>query len=749
MILPRRALAALAVCVLVLLAAGTIAYHALDRLATTLEQVVRAQEIALALERVLSTAKDAQRGSRGYVLTGDPSFLAPFERARDSADLQIERLTAVAEFPGNGRRLDSVRAALNAQLAVMTDLVELRRNRGAEAAESSVAAGEGKRLTDELHRMVGELLANVGSTLEVRQAAATAEGRRAIVILLVATLLAALAGALAVSQLHRTVEGHESRAAEATAGQARAEESLRLTADRLQAVVDASPVAITALDEKGSVLVWSRAAEQMFGWRADEVIGRPLPVVPADKAAEYRGLLTDVLEGRSFNNVISERVSRDGRRLDVSISTAALHGPSGERVGVTAIYLDVTEQRLLEEQFREAQKMESVGRLAGGIAHDFNNLLTAIRGFADLAAFDLPERAAARNDIAEIRTAADRAAMLTRQLLTFSRRQVVIPQPVDVAALLAEMETLLQRLVGEPVRIAVVPPRGASAVRADPTQLQQVLLNLVVNAKDALPRGGRVLLEVAQVDLDAAEVSEALGMSPGRYVMLAVSDNGHGIDRETMKRIFEPFFTTKEPGRGTGLGLSTVHGIVRQSGGDVRVYSEPGVGTTFKVYLPLLEEEVEAVPATTSPARPDRVRGGDETILLVEDEPGVLAFARQLLERNGYRLLTCRTGREALERSDDHQGTIDLVLTDIGLPDVNGLELVDAVRRTRPGTKTLLMSGYTENAALLQGMIDAPLASFLEKPFGAEALLLRVRRVLDVAVSEDAASRRAEGPKSG
>jgi PAS domain S-box-containing protein len=380
-----------------------------------------------------------------------------------------------------------------------------------------------------------------------------------------------------------------------------------------------------------------------------------------------------------------------------------------------------------EEQLRQSQKMDAVGKLAGGIAHDFNNLLTIITGYSQLLLNRLEPQAPLRKDLEEIKKAGDRAAALTQQLLAFSRRQVLLPEVMDLNAIVAGMATMLQRILGEDIDLATALAEGLGPVRADPGQIEQVILNLAVNARDAMLHGGKLTIETLNVEV---KESQRRGQSvvPGSYVMLSVSDTGHGMDAETQARIFEPFFTTKESGKGTGLGLSTVYGIVNQSGGYIFVYSEPGRGATFKIYLPRVDARVESSGEASQPAAD--LPSGTETILLVEDEPGVRFLVCDMLRQQGYAVLEARHGFEALVISAQHVGTIQLLITDVVMPQMSGREVADQLAATRPGLSVLYISGYTENAVVHHGVLD-PGTFFLPKPFTAEVLLRKVREVLD------------------
>jgi two-component system cell cycle sensor histidine kinase/response regulator CckA len=437
--------------------------------------------------------------------------------------------------------------------------------------------------------------------------------------------------------------------------------------------------------------------------------------VEAMRAGAHDYVLKDKL-GRLMPAI--EREVRESReRLAHRRSDEALR--AGRRQAEEAL-------RQSEEQLRQAQKMEAVGRLAGGIAHDFNNILSVILSYADFILADLNPSDPMRSDVEEIGKAATRAAGLTRQLLMFSRQQVVEPRVIDLHEVLTGMDKMLQRILGEDVQLVSLPPKSSGRVKVEPSHIEQVILNLVVNARDAMPTGGKLTIETGNVVLDDAYSMSHLPAKPGPYVMLAVSDTGSGMDRETQRRIFEPFFTTKPLGKGTGLGLSTAFGIVQQSGGNIWVYSEPGKGTTFKVYLPRVDEEVDVL---RPPAAPTSLRG-TETILLVEDEEQVRAIALSILRRQGYQVMPAQNAGEALLICERHLGVIDLLLTDVVMPQMSGPELATRLAATRPEMKILCMSGYTDDSIVRHGVLETGVA-FVQKPITPSLLTRKVREVLD------------------
>jgi len=454
--------------------------------------------------------------------------------------------------------------------------------------------------------------------------------------------------------------------------------------------------------------------------------------VYADPDERRRLVEHDTYTDKVYDELEATWKKKDGTRIRVQLSVRASRDKDGRIELYEAFVRDITTQRQLEAQLAQAQKMEAIGRLAGGVAHDFNNLLTVILSYSDLLLEDLPAGSGPRDDIGQIRKAAQGASELTRQLLAFSRQQVLQPKVVDLNAAVTGIERLLGRVLREDIQLRCTLADDAGAVRVDPGQLEQVLMNLAVNARDAMPQGGQLTIETGNVDLDEAYMQAHPMAAPGRYVMLAVTDTGMGMDAATQARIFEPFFTTKDVGKGTGLGLATVQGIVQQSGGFIWVYSEPNHGTCFKIYLPRVDEPVSAAASESV----ERTRG-TETVLVVEDVAAVRAVICKMLERYGYRVLDAADGEAAVRVADAGGEHIHLLLTDVVMPNINGRDLAALFAKTRPTTKVLFMSGYTDDAIVRHGILEEGIA-YLQKPFTPQSLAWKVRGVLDAGSARPA-----------
>jgi len=512
----------------------------------------------------------------------------------------------------------------------------------------------------------------------------------------------------------------------------RAEEQLgRMAQDRLL-LLQSTAQGIYGVDLEGRCTFINNTAARILGFDPADTVGMNMhdlihqkhadgSVYPATECPIQRTLRS----GERCRVASEVYWRRDGTPISVEYSSFPII--ESELVkGAVVSFADITERKQLEDQLLQSQKMEAVGRLAGGIAHDFNNLLTTINGYADLMLMRMPQTNPIRQQMEEVKKAGQRAASLTRQLLAFSRKQMLELKVLDLNTLVTDMEPMLRRLIGEDIHLALVRAPSLGRIKADPTQMEQVILNLAINARDAMPRGGRLTIETAEVQRDERSAPGPIDLAPGTFVMLTVSDTGCGMDAATQARIFEPFFTTKEQGKGTGLGLAMVHGIVRQSGGQIEVSSAPGHGATFKIYLPRIEEASATGQASAVAAAPPE---GSETVLLVEDEEMVRSFVRQILQQQGYQVLTANNGEEALQLSKDYKGRIDLLLTDVVMPGISGRETADQLTAQRKGLKVLFMSGYTESAIVHHGVMD-PGVDFLPKPFTGDTLARKLSEML-------------------
>jgi PAS domain S-box-containing protein len=507
-----------------------------------------------------------------------------------------------------------------------------------------------------------------------------------------------------------------------------AQDGLRRSEVNFRTLVTDAPYGICRCDSTGRLLDANPALTTMLGYSsARELLGKHLAALYSDTQQWFE--LADYLRSTApFNALIAEWKRKDGSATVVRVSGRTVSNGNTEKT-FELFAEDVTERRALEQQLRQSQKMEAVGRLAGGIAHDFNNLLMVISGYSEFLLERLGSEPSLRGPAQEIANAAGRASSLTRQLLAFSRKQMLAPKILDLNSVVTENLKMLTRMIGEDIDLVMAPADGLGAVRADAGQIEQVIMNLAVNARDAMPSGGKLTIETSNISLDEESARFHQSLKPGDYVMLAISDTGAGMDSETQSRIFEPFFTTKGT-KGTGLGLSTVYGIVKQSGGYIWVYSEAGKGTTFKIYLPRVAEPAESPVQVPIAAESASVEPGTETILLAEDEANLRYLARQFLERQGYRVIEAADGAVAMQIAVAHEGVIHLLLTDVIMPGMNGRELAQRISEIRPNVKVLYMSGYTENVIGRNGTLDAGVR-LLQKPFTLRDLKNKVREVLD------------------
>jgi PAS domain S-box-containing protein len=497
---------------------------------------------------------------------------------------------------------------------------------------------------------------------------------------------------------------------------------------RLVSIIDSSEDAILSKDLNGIITSWNRGAEHIYGYTSEEAIGKHISLLtPGDRTGEISDILGKIARGETVEHHESARVTKDGRQLNVSISVSPLRDASDKIVGASVIARDITAQKRSESQLRQAQKMEAIGRLAGGVAHDFNNILGIINACTEFLRDRIDPAAEPSLYVENIKKASERGRSLTKQLLAFSRTSAIQPRVLDLNERLRDISKLLRPLLGDDVEILIVPRSSSAVVEADPGQLDQIVVNLAVNARDAMPHGGKFILETGAVMFDEAFAEQNQAMRPGKYVLLAVSDTGYGMDEATMSRIFEPFFTTKDVGKGTGLGLATVYGIVKQSSGHILVYSEPGHGTTFKIYFPSAEHKLGV--GSTSEAETVGPKRQGTTILLVEDDEIMRSLTRQLLQEHGYTVVEADDGKSALEWAESHPQSIDLLLTDVVMRRMSGPELVERLHASRPTLKVVYMSGYTGELIAEREMLQRGI-TLLEKPFSRTALLNTIQATL-------------------
>jgi PAS domain S-box-containing protein len=509
-----------------------------------------------------------------------------------------------------------------------------------------------------------------------------------------------------------------------------AEEALQKREAKLRTIFERVAVGIGLVDLEGRLMESNPALQEILGYSKKELQNRVFTEFthPDDLTADTN-LYKELLEGKRDHHQTEKRfIRKDGEVIWSLQNVSLVRASGGEPPFMIFMVEDITERKRLENHFLQSQKMETVGRLAGGISHDFNNILTVIKGYSQLLLSELNEDHPLRENLEEIKKATERAEDLTRQLLAFSRRQVMEMKVIGLNHLIKNLEKMLRRVIGEDIELTTVLTDDLGRIKTDPAQIEQVILNLAVNARDAMPSGGKLTLETTNVELDKDYAHTHISVAPGRYVMLSVSDTGCGMTPEVKERIFEPFFTTKGQGKGTGLGLSTVYGIVKQSGGNIWVYSEPGEGTTFKIYIPRVEEEIDALPSQEEILDLPK---GNETVLLVEDDPSVWNLADRFLRGQGYKVLGATNGNEAIQIAQEHlKEKIHLLLTDMVMPQMGGKELVGRFKSLHPEIKVLFISGYTDSAITHHGLSE-PNTALLQKPFSLTSLAIKVREVLD------------------
>lgn len=494
------------------------------------------------------------------------------------------------------------------------------------------------------------------------------------------------------------------------------------------ALLESASQGIVSINRDGRIVLANRRAEEMFGYTREELLRARIEILLPESRRAAHGRQRDEYMARPRTRPMGIGMELAGRRKDgtefpVEVSLSYIETEQGPFA--IAFVSDISQRKTLEEQLLQAQKMEAVGRLAGGVAHDFNNMLTVITGYNRMILDELSPLDPLRGYAEEVLKAADRAAAITNQLLAFSRRQIIQPRVISVNAVISQTEKMLHRLLGEDIQLVFALAPEVGNIKADPNQIAQAIVNLAVNARDAMPTGGRISVETANAQLDENYVRTHLGVKPGDFVMIAMSDTGHGMDAATRQRIFEPFFTTKGQGKGTGLGLATVYGMVKQAGGDIWVYSEVGQGTTFKLYFPRVDEAV----ADAGAGGTEKAAAGGETVLVVEDEHAVRELTVKMLQQLGYVVLSAASGPAALEIAKASGGQISLLVTDVVMPGMSGRQVADQLLSTHPEIKVLYLSGYTENTVIHHGVLDSGV-DFLPKPFSREALGKKVREIL-------------------
>jgi two-component system cell cycle sensor histidine kinase/response regulator CckA len=509
--------------------------------------------------------------------------------------------------------------------------------------------------------------------------------------------------------------------------------------NKLHTLIESLPMGLIIADEKGKITDLNESSLRMFGYGREELVGQSIETLLPERLRgsheRHRGGFTKSPHARPIGigmELFARR--KDGTEFPVEVSLGPLATKNGTLVSSTIV--DITERKKIEQQLRLGQRMEAIGQLAGGIAHDFNNLLAVIMGCVDIIAEELPAGHAQARKLEMIRNASSSAADLVRQLLAFSRQQMVQPLVIDVREIIERTQAMLERIIGDDIEFKVLIEDSVGSIKADPGQIEQVLLNLAVNARDAMPKGGRLTVRASNVELDGSDKKKHDPVVPGQYVMLSIEDTGCGMDLKTQARIFDPFFTTKAVGKGTGLGLATVYGIVKQTGGYIWVYSEVGQGTVFNVYLPRMGKAVPLVEREHTEMQEMR---GSETILVAEDSESLREMAQEYLESIGYTVIAAASGEKALQWAKDFEGPIHLLLTDVVMPEMSGPELANRLALLRPGVKIIFTSGYADDAIARQGILD-PRVAFIQKPYRPKALAKKIRQVLNGSAEELAAT---------
>jgi PAS domain S-box-containing protein len=678
--------------------------------------VARSLEVREKLYELHAALVEGESSQRDYILTGDQVFLAPYRQASAQIPLILKDLRELAsDKPLTLSLIANMEPLINQEILWLQEDISMREQGNREASVQSIKSGAFRKLRADIQSSIAAINKAEDQLLAQRRARAKVNNRKLLYALIIGSMFSF--GSLSLIFYFLLFEIKLRR---------RIEQDLYLSEERLRVFMENSPAISFMKDEYGRYVYITGLIQQILAQKPGEVVGlTDYDLWPLEVAQSFQEGDLSVFSEQKAIAMSASLPDKDGNLRHFLVYKFPVPNHSNQRI-LGGVAVDITKQKQLEQQFLQAQKLEAIGRLAAGVAHDFNNLLTAIIGYAEMVLLELGQGDPVESFVQEIVKAGQRAGSLTRQLLAFSRKQLLQPRPLNLNDVVGDMEEMLHRLIGEDIQFSVLLAPDLGAASADPGQIEQIIMNLVINARDALPRGGQITIETANVLLDEAYAQSHPEVTPGPHVMLAVNDNGEGMDAQTKAQIFDPFFTTKEVGRGTGLGLSSVYGIVKQSGGHIWVYSEPGRGTTFKVYLPQVEVSSEPLHVKTAPVELPR---GWETILVVEDEEAVRALILQTLQKYGYTVLAARQGEEALSRCAGHPGPIHLLLADVVLPKINGPELAARLASTYPGLKVLFMSGYTDNAIFQHGVLDAGV-NFLQKPFRVESLIHKVHEVL-------------------
>jgi PAS domain S-box-containing protein len=754
----RQALFWLAIALI--LGAGFLSFRSFEALSGVQQLINHTLTVLNTIDELTGALADAETGQRGYLLTGDSKYLEPYQAAVTKIPGILGLLQHLTmDNPSQQHRLETLRPSVDHELGILADSIKTGPDR---PVDDRPMLDQARKVMDRIRGTAAAMrdeesrLYRTRSEEAARQARDTAMTFAAAVLLSVVTMGLVFYRVIvevrrrrhaeqALQELNRGLEARvqvrttelveaNSRLQGEISERRRIAEAYRETNETLGAVIEATPFAIICLDPAKRVLIWNRAAESMFGYRAVEIVGEVYPLVPDEERAAFTQLYDRAAAGEVLRDIPALRRRKDGTLIEISFAGAPLYDEAGGLRGVIYMLEDVTERNSSQRQLRQAQKMEAIGQLTGGIAHDFNNLLTVILSSLDLMEEirSLPSDAPPLLNTA--RNATLRGAELTRRLLAFARKQTLAPELLDINRLLPDLTNLLRRTLGEHIAIdAVTQPDLWSAV-ADPSQLENAIVNLAVNARDAMPGGGRLLIETANVQLDDHYAAQHAEVKAGDYVMVAVTDTGTGMTREVAERAFEPFYTTKAVGHGTGLGLSMVYGFVKQSGGHIKIYTEPQHGTTIKLYLPR-GGAVSDRDADGSAASPEALPTGKEAILVVEDSPDVRSLAVLILGQLGYQIYEAEHGPAALAVLNKPL-KIDLLFTDVVMPEgMTGYELAEAALRLRPGLKVLFASGYSEafmrSDSVRSGRSLTSPERLITKPYRKKDLAVRIRAVLD------------------